>query len=175
MIRGMIATGESDTRKVMELADKNDVELKKSVASVVELLGSSIATLKADTDQNIRDIQTAVQQLHDKTPPTTTQQPPDVRPRLDLRQELEALRTRLHEHQSNAAHSLDPMVLTQRLARGFRHGNQALSSRTSVRRCSGPTRDARGLHKDYRGLSSFECNRLRPLPPTILGASFERI
>ena len=70
----MIATGESDTRKVMELADKNDAELKKSIASVVELLGSSIATLKADTDQKIREIQTAVQQLHDKATAPAAQQ-----------------------------------------------------------------------------------------------------
>ena len=34
-IRGLVATGESDTRKVMELADRNDVSLKASIASVV--------------------------------------------------------------------------------------------------------------------------------------------
>ena len=73
-IRGLVATVESDTRRVMELADRNDVSLKASIASVVELLGSSIGTVRSDIELKIRDTQTAVQKLHE----TVSQRPPQL-------------------------------------------------------------------------------------------------
>ena len=59
-LRTSAATGELDTRKVMELVQQNDDTLKASIAGVVELLGSSITPTQADLET-----QAAVQTLHD--------------------------------------------------------------------------------------------------------------
>ena len=49
-IRTLIATGESDNRRLMELVEQNDTTLKASIAGVVELFGSSIATTRTDIE-----------------------------------------------------------------------------------------------------------------------------
>ena len=54
--RSSAATGESGTRQVMHLVQDNDDALKASIASVVDLIGSTINTTQATLDKNIQEI-----------------------------------------------------------------------------------------------------------------------
>lgn len=65
-IRAASVTAENDTREVMRLVQKNDDELKQSLASVVSLIGSesqgfkdSVTELAGNVDVRIRELQLA--------------------------------------------------------------------------------------------------------------------
>ena len=140
-IRTALATGESDTRTVMDLVQKNDDALKGSIAGLMQLLGSSIATTKSELEQKVQELQTAVQKLHETVSATATAETtgqPGAPPGLPFHHEIEALKRRLQDHENLGAHLLDPLVLTQRLTAVEATAAQALAATQSATGSSGP-------------------------------------
>ena len=84
-----------------------------------------------------------MQKLHKTVSATattaTTAGQPAAPPGLPFHHELKALKRRLQEHESNAAHLLDPMVLTQRLSAVEAMAAQALAGSQTASAPSAPT------------------------------------
>ena len=125
-LQSSAATGESDTRTVMRIVQENDDALKASITSVVQLVGQAISTTESEFDTKVKEIQTAVETMHQRVTATATATAtgatataagavPDAPPGLPFHQELAALMRRLDEHERNPAHLLDPEVLKRRL------------------------------------------------------------
>ena len=69
-LRSSAATGESDTRTAMKMVQDNDDALKASIASVVQMIGQSISTTELRFDAKMKEIQTAVETLHQRVTAT---------------------------------------------------------------------------------------------------------
>ena len=98
-LRDAAATAERDTRKVMELIDKNDVELKAKVSTAFDANSLSVQTLSTTMESRILQIESAIGGLRDAQAATAQAAQAAAVPDSALTQEVSHLKAHLLKHE----------------------------------------------------------------------------